>query len=160
MQMANNGQFSSSVPQPALRNNMPNQNPLLPSHLGQTQVSSALQNPVIFQQSSIPLQQLPVQPPFQHPLPPQAQTLLQGTVPGKSGITDQPQTFGSVSNQPQIQPLPTSKSLISQVQPPVLQHSRTPAAANVGQHPQPLLPDNLQQVYAPPPLTSQVRLFK
>ena len=136
---------------------MPNQNPLLPSHLGQTQVSSALQNPLILQQSPIPLQQLPVQPPFQHPLPPQAQSLLQGTVPSESGITAQPQTFGSVSNHPQIPPLPTSKSLISQVQPPILQHSRTPGAANLGQHPQPLLPDNLQQSYVPPPLTSQVR---
>ena len=159
MQMASNRQSSSSVPQPALRNNMPNQNPLPPSHLGQSQVSSALQNTVILQQSPIPLQQLPLQPPFQHPLPPQAQTLLQGTVLGKSGIVAQPQTFGSVSNQPKIPPLPTSKSLISQVQPPTLQHSRPPGAANVGQHPQPLLPDNLQQLYVAPPLTSQVRLF-
>lgn len=159
--MANARQPSSSVPQPALQNNIPNQNPLLVGPFArppESQLSSALQNPVILQQStSIPLQQLPVQPPIQHLLPPQSQTLLQGTVPGKSGITTPPQSFGGLSNQPQVPPPPASKPLISQVQPPIIQHS-TPGGANVGQHPQSLLQDGLQQSYLPP-LISQVRMF-
>ncbi|ONK77479.1 uncharacterized protein A4U43_C02F6960 [Asparagus officinalis] len=119
--MANIKQASTPVPQPAFPNSISNQNPLVSSNLGQTR----------------PLQQFPVQPPFQHSLPPQ------------------PQTFGCLSNKPQIPPLSTSMSLMSQVQPPAPPHSGIPGATNVGQHPQPHLADSLQQPHLPPSLTSQ-----
>ncbi|XP_020246494.1 cleavage stimulating factor 64-like isoform X2 [Asparagus officinalis] len=101
-------QMASSAHRPALKSGMPSQNAL------------------------IPLQSLPVQPPFQQTLPPQPQTLLQGTVPGKSAITVQPQSFGGLPSQPELPPLPTSKNLISQVQPSVLQQTLPPHLASQG----------------------------
>ncbi|KAJ6817184.1 cleavage stimulating factor 64-like [Iris pallida] len=146
-------------------------NSLQPSHHGQTPQnealvgslsrppetqSNALQNPLGVQQFALPFQQIPLQPPFQQPLPSQPQVQPQGMTLGKSGVPVPPQSFVNLANQPQVPPLPNSKGLISQVQPPLLQHSRPAGPTNVGYHPPRALPDkNVQQSYLPHPIATQ-----
>ncbi|KAJ6798128.1 cleavage stimulating factor 64-like [Iris pallida] len=158
MQMASTRQPLNSFP-----------NSLQPSHHGQTPQNEALvgslsrppetqsnelQNPLGVQQFALPFQQIPLQPPFQQPLPSQPQVQPQGMTLGKSGVPCK--SFVNLANQPQVPPLPNSKGLISQVQPPLLQHSRPAGPTNVGYHPPRALPDkNVQQSYLPHPIATQ-----
>lgn len=161
MQMTNSQRSSTLAPQPSSHHGQtPSQKDALVGMLSRPNVQ---QNTTILHQSALPLSNVPVQPPYQHPLPPQAQALHQGTRPGKSGATItssiRPQPLGGPSIQPNP-PLPSSKGLIPQIQPPLLQqHPRPTEAAPSVQHPQLALPNtSLQQSLLPHPPMSQASL--
>ncbi|XP_008781534.2 cleavage stimulating factor 64-like isoform X1 [Phoenix dactylifera] len=164
MQMANSQRSSTSAPQPSSHHG---QTPLQKDALGgmlsrhpESQMPNVPQNSTILHQSALPLPNVPVQPQYRHPLPPQAQALHQGMIPGKSGATItssiRTQPLGGPSIQPNP-PLPASKGLIPQTQPPLLQqHPRPTVAAPLAQHPQLALPNtSLQQSVLPHPPISQ-----
>ncbi|KAG1369892.1 cleavage stimulating factor 64-like [Cocos nucifera] len=166
MQMANSQRSSTSAPQPSSHHGQtPSQMGALDgvlSRLPEIQMSNVPQNPTILHQSTIPLPNVPVQPPYQHPLPPQTQALHQGTIPGKSGaiITSSihPQPLGGPSIQPNP-PLPASKGLMPQIQPPLLQQHPRPTGATPLPHPQLALPNTgIQQSLLPHPPISQASL--
>ncbi|KAJ6818716.1 cleavage stimulating factor 64-like [Iris pallida] len=163
MQMASTRQSLSSVPnltQPPQHGQTPSQNETLAVPLfrpPETHPSNALQNPLNgLQQSVLPFQHVPVQPPIQQPLPPQSQIHPQGMMLGRSGGPTRPQSFVNLPSQPQVPPLPNSTGFISQVQPPFLLHSRPDGPTNVSHHPPPALLDkSVQPSYLPHPTAAQ-----
>ncbi|XP_010930797.1 cleavage stimulating factor 64 isoform X2 [Elaeis guineensis] len=163
MQMANSQRSSTSAPQPSSHHGQtPSQMGALVgmlSRLPESQMSNVPQNPTILHQSAIPLPNVPVQPPYQDPVPPQTQALHQGTISGKSGATITSSIHPHPLRCPSIQanpPLPASKGLIPQIQPPLLQQHPRPIGATPLPHPQLALPNtSIQQSLLPHPPISQ-----
>ncbi|XP_058088784.1 cleavage stimulating factor 64 isoform X2 [Magnolia sinica] len=168
--MLNIRQSSSSIPQPSVQNGPQDQQPILPSHHGQTphvqnkmhigllpripgQALPVPQNTLIPQPSStLPPLHASMQPRFQQPQQPQPQVLLQTTLPGLSGVSSvRPQPLAGLSVQPQA-PSASSTAMKQQIQPPLLQHPRPVGAAHTG-HTQFPLPPNPSVL--PRPLSSQ-----
>ncbi|XP_065012557.1 cleavage stimulating factor 64-like isoform X1 [Musa acuminata AAA Group] len=159
MQIANTDQSSISNPQNSSNVGLTSSQTLggkFPrppeSHIAVTSQSLG-----ILHQTTLPLQQVLVQPQYQLPLPPQGQ-VSQGTLAEKSGVATipsrWPQSIGGVPYQPSL--LSTSKGLISESEPPLPQQPLSTAIASLAHHPQLSLPNTaLQQSILPHSLTSQ-----
>ncbi|KAJ4964874.1 hypothetical protein NE237_016723 [Protea cynaroides] len=96
--------------------------------LEEGQMPSVLQSASGNIQSSLPLQQVPIQPRFQHPLQ------------GQSGVSTvpsiRPQPYSGLSVRPQTLALATSTALKQQVQAPLLQPPKPIGAVNMGNNTQ------------------------
>ncbi|KAJ4952582.1 hypothetical protein NE237_029414 [Protea cynaroides] len=164
LQMPNIRQSPGSLPLPqlqdgkqglqsALRPPIPGQIPLmqnnmqigLMSRLQESQVPTLPQSALVNSQLSLPLQQVPIRPRFQHSSHAQNQVLVKSSVPGQSGVSTVPsirtQPYSGLSIPPQTPALGTSTALKQQIQPPMVQLPRLVGAVNLGHSTQLLHPD-------------------